>query len=130
MTRRRPMPGEVTERLTLDLDAARAALAEGDPEGAWQLLEEAHILSQSWARPHVRVHAAMLRLGWATHDRREVVGQVFRLLVAGPGSLTGRYPEGNTGRASVPATRPMPVPEGLRALLDGAVSVAGGVVDG
>ena len=47
-----------------------------------------------------------------------VVGQALRVLVAGPGSLTGRYPEGNTGRAAEPATRPMPVPDHLRELLE------------
>jgi hypothetical protein len=50
-------------------------------------------------------------------DRREIVGQVFRLLVAGPGSLTGRYPVGNTGGANVSAFRPMDIPEDLRLVL-------------
>ena len=51
--------------------------------------------------------------------RREVLGQIVRTLVAGPGSAAGRYPLGNTGRASVPATRPMPVPGDLAELLSG-----------
>jgi hypothetical protein len=37
-----------------------------------------------------------------------------------PGSLTGRYPVGNTGRARVPATQPMPIREDLADLLRGA----------
>jgi len=40
------------------------------------------------------------------------------MLVAGPGSTSGRYPPGNIGRATVPATQPMPIPEHLQALLD------------
>lgn len=90
----------------------------GEIDRAWALLEEAHVLSQPWARPHVRVHLAMLGLGWRTRDRREVVGQVIRTLVAGPGSLSGRYPGGNIGRATVPATQSMPVPAELRGLLE------------
>jgi hypothetical protein len=39
----------------------------------------------------------MLACGFRRHDRREIVGQMVRLVVAGPGSLTGRYPVGNTG---------------------------------
>lgn len=111
------MPTAVAERLGTDLASARSDARVGDEGAAWALLEAAHVLSQPWAWPHIKVHAAMLALGWRTRDRREVRGQLLRIVVAGPGSLTGRYPEGNTGRASVPATQPMPVPDDLRALL-------------
>jgi len=115
---RRSMPAAVAERLGSDLASAGAEARAGDPDAAWVLLEEAHVLSQPWALPHVRVHAAMLALGWRTRDSHEVWGQLLRVVVAGPGSLTGRYPEGNTGRASLPATQPMPVPDDLRSLLE------------
>ncbi|MEO6469434.1 MAG: DUF3703 domain-containing protein [Acidimicrobiia bacterium] len=114
----RTIPRLVSERLCDDLRAAATAAIAGETNTAWRLLEEAHVLSQPWAWPHVKVHAVMLRLGWRTRDRREVTGQMVRMVVAGPGSLTGRYPEGNTGRARVSATQPMPVPHELRALLD------------
>lgn len=112
------MPVAVAERLDADLSSARRAARGGDVDAAWSLLEEAHVLSQPWAWPHIKVHTAMLALGWRTRDRREVQGQLLRLVVAGSGSLSGRYPEGNSGRASVPATQPMPVPENLRVLLE------------
>jgi hypothetical protein len=86
-------------------------------DDAWQALEEAHVLSQPWAWPHIRVHAAMLALRWRVRDAGEVRGQLLRLLVAGPGSVTGRYPAGNTGRASAPATQPMSIPAELVELL-------------
>jgi hypothetical protein len=54
----------------------------------------------------------MLRLAVGQRDRREAVGQVLRLVVAAPGSVSGRYPKGNTGRASVGLREPMPVPDG------------------
>jgi hypothetical protein len=59
----------------------------------------------------------MLGVAWRERDRREVTGQLVRLVVAGPGSATGRYPVGNSGRARVPATLPMPLPDDLAALL-------------
>ena len=62
---------------------------------------------------HVRTHVAMLGAGIRRHDRREIVGQLLRLVVAGPGSLTGRYPVGNTGGADVNALTPMPIPADL-----------------
>jgi len=40
--------------------------------------------------------------------------------VAGPGSLSGRYPTGNTGRARVPATQPMPIRSDLAKMLEQA----------
>lgn len=90
-----------------ELSAAR--LAPGGDTDAWRRLERAHVLSQPWAWDHVRVHGAMLRRAWNERDRIEVRGQLFRLVVAGPGSLTNRYPIGNSGRARVSATAPMPI---------------------
>ena len=71
------------------------------------------------AGPHVRTHVSMLGYGFRHRNRREVVGQVIRLMVAAPGSWTGRYPVGNTGGADVSALLPMPIPDDLKALLEG-----------
>ena len=99
------------------LDAASAASSAGDRKTMWTNLEDAHILSQPDAVAHVRVHIRMLAEGWRERDWLEVRGQVLRSLVAAPGSWTGRYPRGNTGRARVPATQPMPVRPDLEQLL-------------
>ena len=69
--------------------AARSARSRGDAPGEWSHLERAHILSQPMAGPHVRTHIAMLGVGFRRRDGREVVGQLIRLVVAAPGSLTG-----------------------------------------
>jgi len=98
-------------------DAARSARAAGDPAAEWHHLERAHILSQPLAGPHLKTHADMLGAAGRRRDAREVVGQLLRLVLAVPGSLTGRYPVGNTGGADVSAFRPMPIPGDLRALL-------------
>jgi hypothetical protein len=116
--RSRSVPPAIRARLAADRRAASWAHHEGDTGEAWRLLERSHILSQPWPWAHVRSHLGMLRLATRTRDRREIAGQVFRILVAGPGSALGRYPLGNTGRASVSATLPMPVPKDLAELLD------------
>ena len=103
-------------------NAAGAARRRGDLAGEWGHLERAHILSQPMVVPHLRTHVAMLGAGLRRRDRREVVGQLLRLVVAGPGSLTGRYPVGNTGGADVSALAPMPIPEDLRPYLIPATS--------
>jgi hypothetical protein len=100
--------------------AARAARSRADVVGEWKSLERAHILSQPMAGLHLRTHVAMLGYAWRRRDRHEVVGQLFRLVVAAPGSLTGRYPVGNTGGADVSAFRPMAIPEDLQAVLEQA----------
>jgi Protein of unknown function (DUF3703) len=98
--------------------AARAARERGDVAAQWKHLERAHILSQPLAGAHVRTHLAMLAYALRRRDRHEIVGQVLRVIVAGPGSWTGRYPVGNTGGANVSAFRPMPVPDDLRPFLE------------
>jgi Protein of unknown function (DUF3703) len=98
--------------------AARSARTRGDVAGEWKHLERAHILSQPMAGPHVRTHLAMLAYGFRRRAPREIVGQLLRLTVAGPGSWTGRYPVGNTGGADVSAFEPMPIPEDLRPILE------------
>lgn len=116
------LAGEIRERIDANLREARAARRHGDWDRCWQLLEDAHVLSQPWAWPHVRVHGAMFAAGFSRRDFREVRGQLFRLVVAGPGSAIGKYPVGNTGRASVSALRPMPIRPELAEILDRAVS--------
>jgi hypothetical protein len=98
--------------------AAQAARSAGDTQSEWTHLERAHILSQPMAMPHVQTHVSMLRYGIRHRDAHEVLGQLVRLVVAGPGSVTGRYPVGNTGGANVSALRPMPIPDDLRGFLD------------
>ena len=66
---------------------------------------------------HVRTHLAMLRFAVRTQKAHEVAGQVFRTLVAAPGSWSGKYPIGNTGGADVSAFAPMDIPHDLRPLL-------------
>jgi hypothetical protein len=96
---------------------ASTARAHRDARTEWAHLERAHILSQPMALRHVRTHASMLSYALRQHDSREVLGQIFRLGVAAPGSWTGRYPIGNTGGANVSAFRPMPIPDDLLSLL-------------
>lgn len=59
----------------------------------------------------------MLAFAFRRRDRHETLGQIIRLVVAGPGTALGRYPLGNTGGANVSAVAPMDVPPDLRPLL-------------
>ena len=96
----------------------------GDNRAEWIHLERAHILSQPLAGAHVRTHAAMFAAALRRRDRHELVGQLFRIIVAAPGSMTGKYPVGNTGGADVSAFAPMPIPDDLRPLLPDTVEAS------
>jgi hypothetical protein len=98
-------------------DAAGRTRRAGDPAGEWRHLERAHILSQPLAGLHLRTHLIMLATAARQRKAREVLGQLMRVLVAAPGSLSGRYPVGNTGGADVSAFQPMDVPDDLRPFL-------------
>jgi hypothetical protein len=107
-----------------ELDAARAARSSGDTSSEWTHLERAHILSQPMAVAHVRTHAAMFTAALRRRDRHELAGQLVRIIVAAPGSITGKYPIGNTGGADVSALAPMPIPDDLRPLLPNTVEAS------
>jgi hypothetical protein len=113
----RPMSARVRAAYRAEMRAARTAT---EPGARWRHLERAHIISQPWPWPHTANHFAMFTLAIRQHDRREALGQVVRMIVAAPGSALGRYPEGNTGRATVRMTKPMPIPADLAALLQTA----------
>jgi hypothetical protein len=100
-----------------EIDAFRQAKAGRDAADAWRYLEHAHILSQQILRLHLHAHAVMLIFAISRREWREARGQVLRLVLAPLGALLGRIPLGNTGRASVSAFVPMPIPEELRHVL-------------
>lgn len=101
----RPIPRPLAERLDGDRREARLAVAAGDIDRAWALLEEAHVLSQPWAVPHVRVHVDMLRsrlaLPRSRRDRRPGPADARR----GPG-LADRPLPGGQHRAGLGARHP------------------------
>lgn len=99
-----------------ELHQARAADQRRDFSAAFHHLERAHILSQRYAIAHCATHLRMLHLGLRTRDRREIIGQLPRTLAALVFSRIW-VPLGNTGRASVSAFKPMPVPDDLADVL-------------
>lgn len=100
-----------------EIEAFRSVRASQDFGEAWRRLERAHILSQQVMRLHLHAHAVMLAFALSRREWREARGQVLRLLLAPLGALLGRIPLGNSGRASVSAFLPMPIPEELRHIL-------------
>lgn len=113
------MNPELKKSFQAELATAQAAQMRGDARLAWRSLERAHVLSQAFAGPHLRVHFAMAAFAWRRWDIRELLGQLPRLLLAAPGSWSGRAPRGNTGGSDVGIFTPMEIPRDLQLLLDG-----------
>ena len=99
-----------------ELDAGYIAMSSGDLDEAFRRFERAHILGQRSTRLHLGAHVAMLKVARRRRDRREVIGQLKRIVAA---ALFSRIwvPLGNTGGANVSALRRMPVPEDLKRIL-------------
>ncbi len=112
------MKRKLAEAFERELAQAADAEAAGALPQAWRHLERAHVLSQAHAWPHVRAHWAMAVFAWRRQNVRELLGQMPRLLLAAPGSWSGRTPLGNTGGADVGILTPMPIPEELKSLLE------------
>ena len=130
MSRHVATRAQLTDAWSTEMAAARAAHREPDTSSEWGHLERAHIVSQPLGDLHVRTHAAMLAAAVRRREWHEVLGQMFRLAVAAPGSLTGRYPVGNTGGANVSAFAPMPIPEDLKKVLDAVPETPSPASDG
>lgn len=109
-------PPHINDFIAAELVSARHA------EEPWNHLERAHIASQAWPWQHTGVHAVMLTTALRQRDRLETIGQLLRLIVAAPGSITGRYPAGNTGRSTMALTRTAPVLDEIADLLDATVT--------
>ena len=95
----------------------RRAREANDAQTAWTALERAHVISQPYLGHHLFNHWTMLGYAFRLRDGREMLGQLFRLVLAPLGALTGKIPVGNTGRSNVSAFAPMKVPDDLVPLI-------------
>jgi hypothetical protein len=107
----------MTDAIEIELASAANFEARGRFEESFRSLERAHVLSQSSTWQHVRVHYRMLRLGLLRKDRKEIVGQLLRIIGSAMTTAIGLIPSGNTGGANVSPFRSMPLAEDLKALL-------------
>lgn len=107
----------LTQFVEDELTSHCRARRDGRIADAWTALERAHILSQPDAWLHTQVHLVMLHFALGLGDWPEIRGQVARIAVAGIGSVLGKAPKGNTGRATVPIMAVMPVPPDIAAKL-------------
>lgn len=96
-----------------ELSKARRSLGRGERDGSFRHLERAHVLGQLSTLQHVRVHLLMLRWALRTRARREVAGQLLRIVGAATKTPFGLVPTGNTGGSNVSPVKRLPIPTDL-----------------
>ena len=107
----------VESLIEVEMTRYRQAREADDGHAAWTALERAHVISQPYLGHHLFNHWTMLGYAFRLRDGREMLGQLFRLVLAPLGALTGKIPVGNTGRSNVSAFAPMEVPDDLAPLI-------------
>ncbi|NNV57793.1 DUF3703 domain-containing protein [Limnovirga soli] len=111
------MPHSLKPFFYQELNDFRNELNQGNLSEAWRKLERAHVIGQQWFVEHTYVHWVMLQFGIKIKSRKEILGQIPRLLIGGVKSFVGKIPVGNTGGANVPPLKRMEIPEDLRTIL-------------
>lgn len=95
-----------------EMQLAQDSFAIKDFKQCYVHLERAHILGQRNYIPHVKSHYGMYKVGVATGDLREALGQVTRMIMS-IFSIINLVPLGNTGRARISPIKPMTIPADL-----------------
>lgn len=112
------MPASLKTFYRQELALAHETFAAKNYRLSWQHLERAHILGQPYPVAHTAVHWKMLQFGIKIKNRKEVIGQIPRLIFGGVKSFVGKIPVGNTGGANVPPLQSMQIPEDLLAIIN------------
>jgi Protein of unknown function (DUF3703) len=111
------MPAGLKIHYEQELEIYEREMGNGDLTRAWSKLERLHIIGQAWFVQHTHAHWLMLRFGIKIKNRKEILGQLPRLLVGGVKSFVGKIPTGNTGGAYVPPLKIMEIPEDLKNMI-------------
>ncbi len=108
-----------------ELSTAATLLQEGKLQECWRHYERAHILGQRYPLQHCYVHWQMLKFGIKIKSKKEILGQITRLIFGGVKSFVGTVPIGNTGGANVPPLQPMEIPTDLAAIINSVKGMSG-----
>jgi len=111
------IPPELKPYYTTELKKYSIQYSHGNLQNAWNHLERAHILGQKYPYAHTRVHWKMLQFGFKIKNRKEIFGQIPRLIFGGVKSFVGKIPVGNPGGANVPPLKSFPIENNLQVIL-------------
>ena len=107
------IPKKLKGYYNTELEKYRSAYLNENLNLAWNHLERAHIIGQKYPYEHTFVHWKMLQFGFKIKSRKEIIGQIPRLIFGGVKSFVGKIPIGNPGGANVPPLKPFPIEQDL-----------------
>ena len=103
-----------------ELDQYQIEYSNGNLKSAWNHLERAHIIGQKYPYAHTFVHWKMLQYGIQIKNRKEILGQIPRLIFGGVKSFVGKIPVGNPGGANVPPLKSFTIEKDLQEIFSKA----------
>lgn len=103
-----------------EISLGQELIASGNLERAFEHLERAHVLGQTFVGPHSKAHWLMLMLELRRRRIGAAFGQVVRLLLGVIGSAVGVVPVGNTGGSDISMFRRLPIAPDLQNIIDGS----------
>jgi hypothetical protein len=111
-------------RLAFDREIALGMelIAAGDLKRAFQHLERAHIIGQTFVGAHAKAHWLMFKLEIRRRRVADGFGQAVRLVLGVLGSAIGVVPIGNTGGTDISMFKRLPIAPELQAIIDGSSS--------
>lgn len=108
------IPKKLELHYTFELEKYQKEYSVGNLKNAWNHLERAHIIGQRYPYSHSFVHWKMLQFGFKIKSRKEVIGQIPRLIFGGIKSFVGKIPIGNPGGANVPPLKSFPIEKDIQ----------------
>lgn len=108
------LPKSLKPYYDTELESYESEYSKGNLQSAWKHLEHAHIIGQRYPFAHTYVHWKMLQFGFKIKSRKEILGQIPRLIFGGVKSFVGKVPVGNPGGANVPPLKSFPIERELQ----------------
>ncbi|MDX6187950.1 DUF3703 domain-containing protein [Flavobacterium sp. Fl-318] len=108
------LPKELAPYYNEELKKYQIEYTANNLKAAWNHLERAHIIGQKFPISHTYVHWKMLRFGFKIKSKKEILGQIPRLIFGGVKSFVGKIPTGNLGGANVPPLKSFPIEEEIK----------------
>lgn len=108
------IPSKLKPYFDSELEKFKLEYSNKNFEMAWKHLEKAHIIGQKYPFAHTFVHWKMLQFGFKIKNKKEVLGQIPRLIFSGVKSFVGKIPEGNPGGANVPPLKSFPIEKEIK----------------
>lgn len=108
---------ELKAAFEAEMAAAERLIQAGRLNRAMRHLERAHVIGQSYVRPHVRSHWSMFRIAVKRNSLADGLGQAVRIILGAFGSAIGVVPIGNTGGTDISMFARVPVDPEIAALI-------------